>query len=136
MENSENKPAQPTSVPFKSADKRYIPRWEVDNRILYSLNRERKERECRSKDLSCVGACIHTRENIPEDQKLKLKVFLSENTCFDVEARILWKKSTQDGYALGVAFDNITPEVQELILTYAFEVKRDDLVKHWFDGWA
>lgn len=120
---------------FKSLDKRYIPRWEVTNRILYSYDNDNQCQEGLSKDISCLGACLNTQENIPIDKKIKLKIYLSEKKSFDVEAKIKWKKATSDGYSVGVIFENVPQEIQELILTHAFELKREDVVRHWFSGW-
>jgi hypothetical protein len=119
----------------KSQDKRYLPRWEVKNRILCVPEKDAPVQECESRDISSLGACLSTQENIPIDQKIKLKIYLTEKRSFDVDARIKWKKTTAEGYSIGVIFEDVTPEIQELILSYAFEVKRDDVVRHWFRGW-
>ena len=115
-------------------DQRYLPRWEVNNRIAYQVQ-EQEAREAVSHDLSSVGICLRTQMPLPLDEKVKITVYLSQATTFHVEGHVVWSKG-MGGYSLsGVIFENITPEIQELILQYAFEVKREDLVKHWFSGW-
>jgi len=121
--------------PFGS-DKRYIPRWDVDNRVIFSYHNGQHQYEARTKDLSCAGACLLTNRIAPEEHQIKLKVFLSEHISFDVTAHVVWKSLSDGEFSLGVTFDDITPDIQELILTYAFEVKKDDVIKHWFSGWS
>jgi hypothetical protein len=116
-------------------DKRYLPRWEVKNKIGLYLEEDREQRECKSHDLSSVGICLQTRDLLPVDHRLKLVVHLSEDTAFPVEGRVVWSRPAEGGYQSGVVFENISQHDQELILQYAFEVRHDDLVKHWFNGW-
>jgi hypothetical protein len=72
---------------------------------------------------------------IPLNQKLKLKIYLSGNTSVDTDGEIVWCKPAVKGNVVGVDFCGITENAKELILNYAFEIKRDDLIKHWFEGW-
>lgn len=116
-------------------DKRYLPRWKVTNKIDFLNNTDAGQEECMSNDLSSVGICLQTKESLPIDQHVKLVVHLARETSFPVEGRVLWSRPANGGYHSGVVFENITPHDQELILQYAFEVRHDDLVKHWFNGW-
>jgi len=116
-------------------DQRYIPRWEVHNRIFYQLIGEPEPREAHSRDLSCAGICLKTEQEIIPDQKVKLKIYLSENKSIDVQGHILWTRKISQGYLAGIVFDNIKPENQDVILDYAFEISRNDLINHWFKGW-
>ena len=117
-------------------DKRYIPRWEVNNRILLQTEEDNNVRECRSRDISCVGICLSTPQELSVNQKVRLTVYLSEATQIQVIGTILWTKKTTDGNLVGIIFEDTKPETQDLILDYAFEIKREDLVKHWFRGWG
>jgi len=118
-----------------SSDKRYLPRWEVNNRILYKLESDPSLQECRSMDISCTGACLVTPDPLPAKQKVDLTVYLSETIAVKLQGQIVWQKQLNSGNLTGVLFTNTSPEVQELILDHAFEIKREDLVKHWFQGW-
>jgi len=120
--------------PFGS-DMRYIPRWDVDNRAVFSYQDGQQQYEARTKDLSCAGACLLTKRIAPDEKQIKLKIFLSEHISFAVTAQVVWKSLLNGEFSLGVIFDDITPDMQELILTYAFEVKKDDVLKHWYSGW-
>lgn len=116
-------------------DKRYLPRWEVKNRISYQLHEDHQMQDCMSRDLSSVGICLETREFLPINKKVKLVVYLSETTSFPAEGHVVWSQATANGNISGILFDGITNQEQELILQHAFEVKHEDLVKHWFSGW-
>jgi len=133
--NSANAP-EPTRKNTPNRDEqRYIPRWEVHNRIFYQLMDDSERREASSRDLSCAGICLQTDQEVAVNQKVKLKVYLSENKSIDLQGHILWTQQTPRGYLAGIAFEDIKPENQDVILDYAFEINRDDLVDHWFKGW-
>jgi hypothetical protein len=117
-------------------DKRYLPRWEVKNRIAYQMPENLQEQEAFSHDLSSVGICLRTAEPLPLDKKVKLNVHLTEETSFPAEGRVVWSQAVADGNILnGILFEKISPQSQELILKHAFEFNHDALVKHWFKGW-
>lgn len=88
-----------------------------------------------TKDLSCVGACLKTQEVLPSNRKLNMKIYLSDQKFFPVEGHVVWNRSSDSGNSVGVIFDNISPEMQELILQYAFEIKKEDVIKNWYKGW-
>src|SRR5689334_3945545 len=73
-------------------EKRYLPRWEVANRILYQLENEEKTHESSSKDLSCTGACFSAAQSLPVKKKIKLKIYLSNEVAIKVEGQIVWNK--------------------------------------------
>lgn len=117
------------------SDQRYFPRWEVNNRVLYQLEDQADIMQGKTKDLSCAGACIAVDRPLT-NQKIKLTFFLSRNASVDVEGNVLWSLKTDEGdVEIGVAFTEISPQSQDLILQHAFEVNREEVVRHWFDGW-
>jgi hypothetical protein len=117
-------------------DKRYLPRWNVANHIDYHLHDESVTHKGKSRDLSSVGICLQTQTLLPVNSTVKLVVYLSENTSFPVEGRVMWSRvADQGGYLAGIHFEGVAPHDQEMILQFAFEVCRPNLVKHWFNGW-
>ena len=54
---------------------------------------------------------------------------------FRVKIKTSMNKIGAKGNIVGIDFCETSEEVKETILNYAFEVKRQDLVKHWFRGW-
>lgn len=117
-------------------EKRYFPRWEVNNRICYRLEPESLLHECRSRDLNCCGACLLTNQSLEPEQKLKLSVYLAEDVCIHLEGKVLWSKPEPDQqYLVGVNFLETSKKIQDLILDHAFEINKKNLVKHWFKGW-
>lgn len=120
---------------YTGPEKRYLPRWDVNNRVLCRLQDQVDASECRSMDLSCAGACLVTRQPLPKNQKIKLTIYLTEAKPVEVEGHIVWSRVSGYGNLLGVNFDNTTLEIQETILQYAFEFKKKDLLDHWFEGW-
>lgn len=116
-------------------DKRYLPRWEVHNRISFHLDPDEKEQECLSRDLSSVGICLETQAPIPLHSKVKLRVHLSKSNSFPVDGRVVWSRPTSSGYLSGVLFEKIAPQDQEMIFQFAFEVRHQEVVNNWFKGW-
>ena len=124
-----------THRPTPPVDQRYLPRWEVCNRVICSLEEKEKIFQAETKDLSCAGACIATPEPIGLDQRLRLTIYLTKNQSVTVSGSVIWVKLMQDNHFVGIQFYNTSEEDQSVILEHAFELNRDELVKHWFKGW-
>ena len=130
------KEGQPFPSPNSgNSDKRYLPRWIVNNRVLYQKENEDFYRECRSKDIHCEGACIKPEEVLTPDQKLKLAIYLNDEVAVHVQGKVLWALSNTQQYFAGLQFFNISEKVQDMILQYAFKLNKTALTNHWFQGW-
>ena len=119
----------------RGADKRYIPRWEVRNKILYSKENASSYQETSSKNINCNGACLYCDEPLIPDQKINLVLYLSESIAVEIKGKILWKRTEDHQNLIGVRFEEASPQIKEMILQYAFEYKKDDVISHWFKGW-
>ena len=117
------------------SDKRYFPRWQVKNRIVYRLEGETHVHEARSRDLSCTGTSFISHFPVSTKHKLKLRIYLFEDKSIEVEGQPVWVEETAEGHLVGLNFTNLKPKIQDIILQFAFEIKKDDVVKHWFEGW-
>ncbi|MBF0384692.1 MAG: PilZ domain-containing protein [Candidatus Omnitrophica bacterium] len=119
-----------------ASDRRYLPRWEVKNRVMFHcLDPADLYREAFTRDMSCAGACLESNKEVITNQKVHLKVFLSEDQAFEVDGYVCWSKREKARYSTGVHFTNMTPENQELLLSFAFALDKKKLVEHWFRGW-
>lgn len=118
-----------------SDDKRYLPRWEVKNRVLYSAENDPSIHEAHTKDLSCAGACLCVPEALSLSQKVKMTVFLNENVSVKLDGVVNWIKPMDKAVEVGIAFYNTPMKVQDLILEHAFEFKHEELERQWFRGW-
>ncbi|GEM_PF-582308 len=128
-------PHVPSETYPQASDRRYLPRWEVDNKILYRKEGDSEYRPCRSKDINCVGICIRTDETIDVNQPLSLTVYLAEGIApVYVHGRALWRKLIGTENLVGILFDQVSDKTSERIFAYAFEYKRDELMKNWFRG--
>lgn len=124
------------STALPGAERRYLPRWEVNNRVLCRLDNSMDAVECRSIDLSCSGIGMLIRDQIPLQQKLKLTIYLTEVKALEVEGHVVWQKASSYGNLTGINFENTSLEVQDTLLKYAFEFKKKDLINHWYEGWG
>jgi hypothetical protein len=116
-------------------ERRYLPRWHVNNRVLCRLDNAQVTLECRSRDLSCAGIEIVSREYISPQQKVNLTICLTETKALEVTGRVVWQKPSLSGNLAGVVFEDNPQEIQDVILKYAFEFKKKDVLNHWYDGW-
>ncbi len=116
-------------------DKRYLPRWQVKNRIVYHLEGQSSFHNAQSRDISAAGVSLLTQFPLTKDQKLRLRIYLFDDKIVEVEGSPIWVKETDEGYLAGVGFLNTTTQIQNQILQYAFEIKKSDVVNHWFEGW-
>ena len=112
------------SVESNPQDRRYLPRWDAANRVIYRKKQDESIHECQSKDINCSGAAIWTEEEIPTQEKINLTVFLSKDVFFSVDATVLWKKKRDDQTLVGVRFDAVAEEIRDLIFNYAFEYNK------------
>ncbi len=119
-----------------SQDRRYLPRWEVENRIMYRKKDDVFYHEALTKDFNCSGLCLNTKEDIALNQEVTLTLYLAEDVTVHLKGIVSWQKHTEHGYLAGVQFDNISKKAQDLLLEYAFQSRQQELKKHWFQGWA
>lgn len=122
------------SPPFPN-EQRYFPRWETSNKVVLQCEHDFLCFDGSLLDLSCTGVSLQSESILCRNQILKLKVFLTDQTSVDVKGEIVWVKALKKGYQAGVLFFSIGPAEQDLILEHAFEINREVLVKHWFNGW-
>ena len=135
MSDTLNKTPDKIEYPYSGPEKRYLPRWDVNNRVLCRLPEEAESREGRCIDLSCSGLCMVLRQNLPGAERLKLIIYLTEAKAVEIEGRVVWNRLSGYGNLTGVCFENISLEIQDVILKHAFEFKKKDLLEHWFEGW-
>jgi len=129
-----NNPSFPPS-PRKDNERRYLPRWEINNRVLYRKPNEDFYRECHSRDLHSDGVCVECVDPLADGTQVSLTISLSPDVAVNVEGRIRWKQSLDGKQLVGIKFENITKKVQDLILDCAFNLKKEALTKNWFEGW-
>ena len=128
-------PSNLNSENVSSSDQRYLPRWEVNNKVLYRTQNETNFKEARSKDISCVGACIAADESFKPNQNLTIKFYLAPEVAVYLEGQTVWSKALEEKKLTGIIFHNISDEAQELILQHAFHCDKEKLIRHWFKGW-
>ena len=109
----------------RGTDKRYFPRWNVQNKILYRKEKNSSYQKALSKDISGSGACFSCPEKIKPSSKLNLIFYLADSVAVEVTGRVLWNKDGRSNNLIGVRFENISDQVEEMILQYAFEYKRE-----------
>jgi len=117
------------------ADLRYLPRWEVSNRVMYRTDGENDFHEGRTKDINCAGACIVGNTPVAPQHNIEMTVQLSPKTTIRLNARILWAKFGANETQMGVTFYGASEETQDSIFQHAFELDRDKFLKQWYKGW-
>ncbi len=103
-------------------DRRYLPRWQVDTKILIRKERDFLAYPCHSKDMNCSGVCVKTEKDFDINQKLFLTIYLMQaGEPIQACGRTIWKVFEDSHYSLGVYFERIAKSAQDLILNHAFE---------------
>ncbi len=118
------------------SDKRYFPRWEVEEPVFYRLDGEGESFKGTTKDISLRGACIIGGWNIEPQQKVEMTIQLSKKKAVKLNAHILWVRFKNGQPQMGVTFYNTPDHVTDSILQHAFELDKDKVLKHWFKGWS
>ena len=47
----------------------------------------------------------------------------------------MWSKQENQYNQIGVIFFNTSSQAQDLILQHAFEINKEELMKHWYKDW-
>lgn len=123
---------QNTNAP---ADQRYFPRWKSQNPILYKSETDPELRHGQTTDLSCAGACLSLKEQLPLNRKLALTVRLTPKISVELHGVVVWQNGTGATYLTGVSFYETSDVSQDLILQHAFELNRPKVLEHWYKGW-
>lgn len=123
-------------LPTPYPDRRHLPRWKINNRVLYHLENQPQTHVGGLKDLSTAGASIYIDKPLQLGNKVKLTIRLSELRIVSVDSRLIWMKEAKNGFLMGVNFYNVSEHCHQLILDHAFELNHQQLVEHWFQGWA
>ena len=121
-----------SSKQYSGPDQRYLPRWEMESSVLFQLVDNPTGGEGVMKDLNCSGASVCSDKSFAPNQKISLKIKLSEHQIINVTGRIVWIRPSVQQNTMGIHFYNVTEEAQEMILQHAFELKRHELVQHWW----
>ncbi len=121
--------------PQDSSDERYFPRWEVKNRVLFQLENDLETIQAQTRDISCAGARLSIQKKLSPHQKLKLVIFLANDTYVSVNGSVVWEKTVKGEDLIGVHFFNTSTHIQDLILKHAFELNKEGMMQHLFKGW-
>ena len=119
-----------------TTDGRYIPRWQVRNRVLFHLDNQDKVYEAYTLDLSYSGVCIVVDKNVPTNSPLWLTISLSPVKSIYLKGNIIWTKHLEDQKMLGIRFEYISDPDRDLIYEHAFEINKGEMIKKWYSGWS
>jgi c-di-GMP-binding flagellar brake protein YcgR len=115
-------------------DQRYFPRWEVANKVVYKHEDGVNFHECLSRDISNTGLCLRSYEKIEANKKLLLTIELVDGVTIQAQGRVMWAKDNQKDCIVGVRFENISEQVQDMIFNCAFENQTKQFQEKWFEG--
>ena len=121
--------------PAQDKDRRYLPRWKINSKILYRKAGDVAYREARSNDVSATGLCLSAPDDVAIAEELNMTIYLvPEQDPISVQGKAVWRKLHGAENMVGIQLDRINDKTSELIFKYAFEFKRDELMKLWFKG--
>jgi len=120
---------------LKTENKRYTPRWNLQDRSAYQMNIGSEACEGHLKDVSCTGACVETDQDLPINQNVNLTLHLPDRGAINVCGTAVWAKAVNSHYEIGIHFFNTSSEAQDTILQHAARANKRLLTEHWFKGW-
>lgn len=121
---------------MKNEEKRYLPRWQVRNRVFYKLDNFATPNEAITRDISCSGVSILIDKSIFPKQDIELTIFLEKDLAIRVDGHVAWIKTIGDKNVLGIKFARISQEAQNIVLEHAFELGSKDVETNpWFKDW-
>ena len=113
---------------------RYLPRWAITARAYYCSKHKAVAGKARIKDLNSSGVSLYLSPVVNRHQELKLKIYLSKKVSFEAHGTVIWKRTLSDQHCcVGVMFDDLPEEVQDLILEYAFMLNEENNGFEWID---
>ncbi len=118
-----------------SAERRIHPRWIIENTVIFQRESNPNQHEGLSQNLSCSGISMLTTEKLHNGQKIALNISLSDTESIRLTGKVMWIKKQGDRYRVGIHFVGIVEKEQSRILEFAFDVKHDNVVNHWFKDW-
>ena len=123
----EHKSAQPVPFPEVSFehlpiyDRRFFPRWELDQKAYYRLKNHNVIYRTQVKNLTLNGACLYLDCGIHPLQRVAIKIYLPDQESFETEGTLIWKRTLPEGLCYGgIFFDRLTAASQSLIMKHAF----------------
>lgn len=111
-------------------DRRTLPRWQINNRVLLRLKQGQEELYCQIKDINYIGAQVILHDKLPIDKLFKMSLCLSGEDAITVKAWVSWHKLTDGANHYGIYFNQINDEdkdkIDKFVKTYH---PQDDLVQ-------
>lgn len=124
-----------------SPDRRAFPRWKSENSILYKSDHDPDIRynHGHTTDLSCAGARLSLKEQLPIKCKVKLTLHLSPQKNIELHGVVVWQATStcepNSTYQTGLSFYDTSSAVQDLILEHVLEFNRPKVIEQWYQGW-
>lgn len=120
-------------------DRRRLPRWSIAGKVLYRKQGRESASECLSKNISSSGTCISLSEAIELNSEIDLDIHLGPGLLpIATKGKVRWLMPSMDSrdnpFLAGVHFDYLADEDKEKIFNYAFQYRRDEVTKRWWQG--
>lgn len=88
-------------------ERRKLPRWQINKRVLLKLKQVANELFCQIKDINCIGAQVVLNTKLPLDTAFKMSLRLSENYTVEAKAWTTWHKVVNGSNHYGLCFSQI-----------------------------
>jgi len=116
-------------------NRRSTPRWLVQGRCMYRMDNEFTSHAGHAENVSCRGARIITDHHYVINQKVNLKIYLSETDVVKLCGTVVWTRDINFQNEIGIRFYNTNNETQDAIVQYALYSNKDGLMDYWFKDW-
>lgn len=118
-------------------NQRLLPRWPLCYRVKYRKGKDFLYGEGFTKDISCGGICLCSDSEFILNQHINLWIYLSLDVFVAVVGKVLWIHFEKNQiHSIGISFEDICSDRQELIMKGIYFSNQKILTKHWFNGWS
>lgn len=120
-------------------EKRRFPRWTIAGKAFYKREGEKEAREGWSNNISCWGVSLSLPEEVKPNSELNLNIHLSDNLSpIITKGKVMWVSPVASGsgqpFFAGVRFDGLRHYDRDKIFSYAYQFRREEILKHWWQG--
>ncbi|MCA9400982.1 MAG: PilZ domain-containing protein [Candidatus Omnitrophica bacterium] len=103
-------------------DDRYIPRWKASKKVFCRRNGKTAKISGITDDMSMSGLSIWVDEEIRKNEEIQIALHLGNDCVLETLGKVVWARCVRRKHFIGVIFTHLTPQLQELLLEYAYEI--------------
>ena len=115
-------------------ERRRAFRWQINQQAKVKLEGAEAFADCQIKDVNLKGLQVSFRLKLPKDAFLKLSLFLAEGLTLDIEAWVVWHKTTAQLNTYGLYFSKERDSDKEKIYRFVQRDYPEQIKRRYWQG--